>query len=64
MRRPVDTPRVEAFMERLGGAARVEGAVYLTGGATAVLLGRRRSTVDIDLKLVPDDDACCARSPG
>ena len=30
--------------------------VYLTGGATAVLEGWRRSTVDIDLRFEPDDD--------
>lgn len=30
--------------------------IYLTGGATAVLRGWRASTIDVDLKLVPDDD--------
>ncbi len=30
--------------------------VYLTGGATAVLYGWRESTIDVDLKLVPDSD--------
>ncbi len=30
--------------------------MYLTGGATAVLLGWRRSTIDVDLKFVPDQD--------
>jgi len=29
----------------------------LTGGATAVLLGWRPTTVDVDLKLVPEQDA-------
>ncbi|MEE8366800.1 MAG: DUF6036 family nucleotidyltransferase, partial [Thermoanaerobaculia bacterium] len=30
--------------------------VYFTGGATAVLEGWRESTIDIDLKLIPDAD--------
>jgi hypothetical protein len=31
--------------------------VFFTGGATAVLLGWRPSTIDVDLKLVPEQDA-------
>ena len=30
--------------------------VYFTGGATAVLIGWRTSTIDVDIHLVPDDD--------
>lgn len=30
--------------------------VFMVGGATAVLLGWRNSTIDIDLKVVPDSD--------
>jgi hypothetical protein len=30
--------------------------VYLTGGATAVLIGWRSSTIDVDLKIVPEHD--------
>jgi hypothetical protein len=55
MRAPVDELRLRRFMRRLGesgGSARV----YLTGGAAAVLRGWRKSTVDIDLLMVPDDD--------
>jgi hypothetical protein len=37
--------------------------VYLTGGATAVLSGWRDATIDIDLKLVPDDDALLRAIP-
>ena len=32
------------------------GRVYLTGGATAVLLEWRDTTVDIDIKILPEDD--------
>jgi hypothetical protein len=56
MRRPVDADRVRKFMEALGAEARTEARVYLVGGATAVLVGWRGSTIDIDLKLVPEDD--------
>jgi hypothetical protein len=56
MRRLIDAPRLDAFLRRLGDEAREPARVYLTGGATAVLLGWRASTVDVDLKLVPVAD--------
>ncbi|MFN8217872.1 MAG: hypothetical protein U0R71_14855 [Solirubrobacterales bacterium] len=43
-------------MQALGRAAKSEGRVYLTGGATAVLHGWRESTIDVDIKVVPDSD--------
>jgi len=39
MRELADSSRIERFMRELGRAAREEARVYLTGGATAVLLG-------------------------
>ncbi len=56
MRRPVDADRLRAFIRALGGEADREGRAYLTGGSTAVLLGWRESTIDIDLKLEPESD--------
>jgi len=56
MRPLADRPRVERFMEALGDAARSPARAYLTGGATAVLEGWRGSTIDVDLKFVPDQD--------
>jgi hypothetical protein len=44
------------FMRALGAAARESTRVYFTGGATAVLLGWRETTIDIDVELVPDRD--------
>jgi len=41
----------------LDAAAEQEGACYLTDGATAVLLGWRPTTIDVDLKLVPEQDS-------
>jgi len=42
-------------MRALGVESKAEGRVYLTGGASAVLLDWRDSTVDIDIKIIPDD---------
>lgn len=39
MRELADAAHIEQFMLALGRAAKVEGRVYLTGGATAVLNG-------------------------
>ena len=43
-------------MRALGRAAREPARVYLTGGATAVLHGWRVTTVDMDMKVIPDRD--------
>ena len=43
-------------MDSLGREAGVEARVYFTGGATAVLYGWRSSTIDIDIKCVPESD--------
>lgn len=54
MRRLATAERIRAFVSRLGRAAREPSTAYLAGGSTAVLLGWRDSTIDVDLKLVPD----------
>jgi hypothetical protein len=54
MRGTVDRERLERFLAELGRRARGSGRIYLTGGATALLYGWRRATVDIDLKLDPE----------
>ena len=41
-------------MNELAAAARSPGKVYFTGGATALLLGFREQTIDVDLKLDPE----------
>ncbi len=43
-------------MQELASAARSPGKVYLTGGATALLLSFREQTIDIDLKLDPEPE--------
>jgi hypothetical protein len=56
MRRKVTKETLQQFMEELAAAARSPGKVYLTGGATALLLGFREQTIDIDLKLDPEPE--------
>jgi hypothetical protein len=57
MRELASGSRIREFMQRLGAAATVDTRVYLTGGATAVLFGWRETTIDVDLKIIPDSDA-------
>ena len=54
MRANVDSLNLRTFMRELASLSRAEGRVYLTGGATAVLLNWRATTVDVDLKIIPD----------
>ncbi|HEX3552020.1 MAG TPA: DUF6036 family nucleotidyltransferase [Thermoanaerobaculia bacterium] len=56
MRRPVDAERIRRFMRELGGEAERDVRLYFTGGATAVLLGWRTGTIDVDVKLEPETD--------
>ena len=43
-------------MRALGHSADTDGACYLTGGATAVLYGWRETTIDVDIRLVPETE--------
>ena len=43
-------------MRELGREAEKDVRLYFTGGATAVLLGWRQSTVDVDIKVDPESD--------
>ena len=54
MRRKVTVVTLKAFMEELAARATSPGKVYFTGGATALFLGFRDQTIDIDLKLDPE----------
>ena len=56
MRQKVTVERLHQFMKELGGEARGPGKVYFTGGATALLLGFRDQTLDIDIKLDPEPE--------
>ena len=56
MREPANAERIQRFMQALGAAAPAEGTCYLVGGGTAVLLGWRETTIDIDIELDPEQD--------
>jgi hypothetical protein len=57
MRGLADEARIRRFLKELAQEADDEVAVYLTGGATAVLLGWRDSTIDADILMVPEQDS-------
>jgi hypothetical protein len=56
MRQIADAARVRRLMRGLSEAADRETTVYFTGGASAVLLGWRATTIDVDLRFVPESD--------
>jgi hypothetical protein len=63
MRRLADELRIRHFMQSLGAVARAEARLYFTGGATAVLLGWRSSTIDVVICLVPELDSLLRALP-
>ena len=50
----LDRGRLEAFMKAIAARTKGPGTLFLTGGASAVLIGWRGMTVDIDLKADPE----------
>ena len=63
MRELADEERIGQFMRALGRAATREGECFLTGGATAVLMGWRPTTVDVDIRLEPEQDEALRALP-
>jgi hypothetical protein len=63
MRALADAGRIRRFMRALGMEAVEDGAVYFTGGATAVLLGWRGSTLDVDVLLIPEQESVLRAVP-
>ncbi len=55
--------RIEALLQALARVATVPTTVYLVGGGTAVLVGWRESTRDVDLVIRPEDDALLRAIP-
>jgi hypothetical protein len=56
MRQPVTAARVNEFMKALGRGVTTPTRIFLVGGTSAVLLGWRDATIDIDLKAIPDSN--------
>jgi hypothetical protein len=52
------------FLERLGASARAPGTCFITGGGSALLLGWRDTTIDIDLKFDPEPAGVFDAIPG
>jgi hypothetical protein len=56
MRELLTAETLKVFIKALAAAAKQPSRVYLVGGASALLLGWRPATIDIDLKIVPESD--------
>lgn len=56
MRRVADAARIRRLMSALSEETERETRVYFTGGASAVLFGWRATTIDVDLRIVPESD--------
>jgi hypothetical protein len=54
MRRFLTKDKLDRFMKELARLCTGAGRVYFTGGTTALLLGIREQTIDIDLKFDPE----------
>lgn len=63
MREKVTATRLEELMKALASEHTSPVRIFLVGGATAVLLGWRDSTIDVDLKLEPDSDEILRKLP-
>jgi len=64
MPRPVDAAAVRRFLDAIARQATGPTTVYLVGGTTAVTEGWRSATIDVDLRLEPEDDGILRALPG
>ena len=58
-----DQSRIAAFLAALADHATAETNVYLVGGTSAVLVGWRPTTIDVDLVMRPESDAMLRAIP-
>ena len=56
MRKVANAKLIQSFMRELGTEAKTDIRLYFTGGATAVLLGWRSTTIDVDIRFFPETD--------
>jgi hypothetical protein len=54
MRGETDKAKLEKFLKALGERVTGPGSVFLVGGGTALLVGWREMTIDVDLKASPE----------
>ena len=52
------------FLEHLGASAKTPGTCFITGGGSALLMGWRETTIDIDLKFDPEPEGVFDAIPG
>lgn len=64
MRAETSVNKINRFMVELGKAVRSPGRIYFTGGVSAVLLGWRDTTLDVDLKADPEPQGFFEALPG
>ncbi len=57
MRAVLTREKLLRFMDEIGRSASADGRIYLTGGASALLREWRATTIDIDLKPIPEQDS-------
>ena len=55
MRDNSDLLRIEKFIVSVGDLVKVPLDIYFSGGATAVMLGIRETTIDVDIRFEPDE---------
>jgi hypothetical protein len=63
VREIADRARIEAFLDALAREATGDVDVFLVGGTSAVLVGWRATTIDIDLVMRPESDAMMRAIP-
>jgi hypothetical protein len=63
VREVADRARIEAFLAALAREATAETTIYLVGGTSAVLVGWRQATIDVDLVMRPESDAMLRAIP-
>ena len=56
MRQLADASRIQHLMRALGPEADQAIRLYFTGGASAVLVGWRSTTIDVDIRIFPETD--------
>ncbi len=56
MRELANADRIKRFMREIGLEVKIDTRLYFTGGATAVLLGWRGTTIDVDIRFFPETD--------
>jgi hypothetical protein len=64
MRAETDIKKLQQFMVEIGKIKGASGCIYFTGGATAIMMEWRDTTIDVDIKLDPEPAGVFARIAG